>query len=186
MSKFLDNTGLSYLIGKIKDAFVAKADTTTVQGVDVDNTPTSNSTNLVTSGGVADYLNAELAGIEDVLDAILGDDTLHEQKKMDIVSASGTTLSALVNTYYNFASEVNTLAVTLPSVTDATHINNIVFMLTTGSTPAVTFAAPTGINVIAQDGFSIEASTTYEINAIFNGTAWVVAAMKLSTTPINS
>lgn len=106
--------------------------------------------------------------------------------KMAIVAASGTSLSAAVNTYYNFASEVNTLAVTLPSVTDATHINNIVFMLTTGSSPAVTFAAPSGINVIAQDGFSIEASTTYEINAIFNGVAWVIAAMKLSTTPINS
>lgn len=106
--------------------------------------------------------------------------------KMAIVAASGTSLSAAVNTYYNFASEVNTLAVTLPAVTDSTHINNIVFMLTTGSTPAVTFAAPSGIDVIAQDGFSIEASTTYEINAIFNGIAWVIAAMKLSTTPINS
>lgn len=146
----------------------------------------TSTTKYPTTKGVADYLDAELAGIEDVLDAILGDDTLHEQKKMDIVSASGTTLSAAVNTYYNFASEVNTLAVTLPSVTDSTHINNIVFMLTTGSTPAVTFAAPTGIDVIAQDGFSIEASTTYEINAIFNGTSWVIAAMKLSTTPINS
>ena len=172
MSKFLDNTGLSHLIGKIKTAFVAKADTTTVQGVDVDSTPTSNSTNLVTSGGVAGYVDAA---------------TLNEQKKMDIVSASGTSLSAAVNTYYNFASEVNTLAVTLPSVTDSTHINNIVFMLTTGSTPAVTFTASgSGVGVIAQSGFSIEASTTYEINAIFNGIAWVIAAMKLSSTPINS
>ena len=52
MSKFLDNTGLSYLIGKIKTAFVAKTDTTAVQGVDVDSTPTQNSTHLITSGGV--------------------------------------------------------------------------------------------------------------------------------------
>lgn len=152
---------------------------------DISSNKTS-TTKYPTTKGVADYLNEELENVEDVLDAILGSDTLHEQKKMDIVSASGTSLSAAVNTYYNFASEVNTLAVTLPSVTDSIHINNIVFMLTTGSAPAVTFAAPSGINVIAQDGFSIEASTTYEINAIFNGIAWVVAAMKLSTTPINS
>lgn len=70
MSKFLDNTGLSYLIGKIKDAFVAKADTTTVQGVDVDNTPTSNSTNLVTSGGVAEYVDGIVGDIETILAAI--------------------------------------------------------------------------------------------------------------------
>lgn len=144
--------------------------------------------NLVTESNVTTAvwrsLDNVVGDIDAVLDAILGADTLHEQKKMDIVSASGTTLSAAVNTYYNFASEVNTLAVTLPSVTDSTHINNIVFMLTTGSTPAVTFTAPSGINVIAQDGFSIGASTTYEINAIFNGIAWVVAAMKLNTTDI--
>jgi hypothetical protein len=102
--------------------------------------------------------------------------------KMAIISANGTTLSPSVNTYYNFASEVNTLDVTLPSVTDATHINNIVFMLTTGSAPSVTFTAPTGINVITQDGFRIDASTTYEINAIFNGVAWVIASIKLNTT----
>lgn len=106
---------------------------------------------------------------------------------MAIVSASGTTLSPAVNTYYRFDAEVGTLAITLPAITDNTHISNIVFVLTTGSSPAVTFAASgTGINVIAQDGFSIEASTTYEINAIYNGVAWVVAAMKLSSTPINS
>lgn len=110
----------------------------------------------------------------------------YAEAKMAIVAASGATLSAAVNTYYNFASEVGTLAITLPTPTDTTHISNVVFMMTTGSSPAVTFAAGTGIDVIAQDGFSIEASTTYEINAIFNGVAWVVAAMKLSSTPINS
>ena len=52
MSKFLDGTGLSDLITKIKNAFVAKADTATVTGVDIDNAPTQNSDHLVTSGGV--------------------------------------------------------------------------------------------------------------------------------------
>lgn len=135
----------------------------------------------------------EIGNVEDVLDAVLGADTLPTQRKMGIVSAVDTTdptdpittLSAAVNTYYNIPVAVGTLAITLPEVTDTTHIQNIVFMLTTGSTPAVTFAAAgTGVGVIAQDGFSIEASTTYEINAIFNGVAWVVAAMKLNTTDI--
>lgn len=52
MSKFLDGTGLTDLLNKIKNAFVAKADTTAVTGVSVDSAPTANSSNLVTSGGV--------------------------------------------------------------------------------------------------------------------------------------
>lgn len=155
----------------VKDSLDTKIDNIDVEeltAIDVDDTPTANSSNLVTSGGVYNVL-------------------LNKQDKMPISSASGTTLSAVANTYHNFTSEVNTLAITFPAVTDVTHITNIVFMLTTGTIPAITFAASgTGVNVIAQDGFSIEASTTYEINAIFNGTMWVVAAMKLSITPINS
>lgn len=108
------------------------------------------------------------------------------ESKMTIVAASGTALTASVDNYYLFSSEVGTLAITLTTPSDTTHITKAVFMLTTGASPAVTFAGASGINVIAQDGFSIEASTTYEINAIYNGVAWVVAAMKLSSTPINS
>lgn len=52
MAKFLDGTGLSDIITKIKNAFVAKADTTAVTSIGIDSTPTANSTNLVTSGGV--------------------------------------------------------------------------------------------------------------------------------------
>lgn len=52
MSKFLDETGLGHLIEKIKTAFVSKADTIPVSTIDVDTTPTANSTNLITSGGV--------------------------------------------------------------------------------------------------------------------------------------
>lgn len=59
MAKFLDGTGLSDLITKIKNAFVAKADTTAVTGVGVDSTPTASSTNLVTSGGVASALSGK-------------------------------------------------------------------------------------------------------------------------------
>ena len=59
MAKFLDGTGLSDLITKIKNAFVAKADTTAVTCVGVDSTPTASSTNLVTSGGVASALSGK-------------------------------------------------------------------------------------------------------------------------------
>lgn len=61
MASYLDGTGLGYLIGKIKAAFVAKADTTTVTSVGIDSTPTENSTNLVTSGGVKSALDGKQA-----------------------------------------------------------------------------------------------------------------------------
>lgn len=153
-------------------------------------------TNITESSGWLPCTNRELEEIQNKKITIAGNESSNSyypstkavadyaQKKIEIVAASGTTLSAAINTYYNFVSDVGTLAITFPAVTDTTHISNIVFMLTTGSTPTVTFTAPSGINVIAQDGFSIEASTTYEINAIFNGTAWVVAIMKLNTTDI--
>lgn len=59
MAKFLDGIGLTDLLNKIKNAFVAKADTTEITSVGIDSTPTTNSTNLVTSGGVA-------AALEDI------------------------------------------------------------------------------------------------------------------------
>ena len=65
MAKFLDGTGLADLLNKIKNAFVAKADTTAVTGVGVDSTPTASSTNLVTSGGVYQALQGAGA-VQDV------------------------------------------------------------------------------------------------------------------------
>ena len=49
MAKIIDNTNLGYLISKIKSAFWPKTD---VVPIGLDETPTSNSSNLVMSGGV--------------------------------------------------------------------------------------------------------------------------------------
>lgn len=156
----------------------------------------SSTTKYPTTKGVADYVEGELSDIEDALDMILGGDTLDEEKKTTIVqavdstdaTAAITTLSASVDTYYYIPIAVGTLAITLPAPIDLTHINKIVFMLTTGSTPAITFTATaisgTTPSVIAQNGFQLAASKTYEINAIFNGAAWVIAAIELTTTDI--
>ena len=57
MSSFLDGTGLGHLIEKIKAAFIAKTDTTIATSIGIDSTPTTNSTNLVTSGGVKSALD---------------------------------------------------------------------------------------------------------------------------------
>lgn len=106
--------------------------------------------------------------------------------KIPIRTASGETLSAVADTYYHFTDNVGTLAITLPVPTDRTHTASIIFTFTTGSSPAITFTTAQ-INgailpIYIQDGFTFEASTTYEVKAIFNGTAWVVSALKVSLT----
>lgn len=102
-----------------------------------------------------------------------------KEDKVAVVSASGTALAAEVGKYYKFGSAVGTLAVTLPSVSDATKVSAVTFGFTTGSSPAVTFTPPNGVPIFFSDGFSIESSSTYEVNALFNGTAWCLAMVKL-------
>lgn len=103
------------------------------------------------------------------------------EDEMSIVTqASGTTLSAALNTYYRFTYNVGTLAVTLPAVSDATKVQTVVLYLTTGSSPSVSVTAPSGVNVYYQDTYEISASSTYEINCLYNGGAWVVTAAKFT------
>ena len=102
-----------------------------------------------------------------------------KEDKVAVVSASGTALAAEVGKYYKFGSAVGTLAVALPSVSDATKVSSVVFGFTTGSSPAVTFTPPSGVPIFFSDGFSIESSSSYEVNALFNGTAWCLALIKL-------
>ena len=70
MSKKIDGTNLGYLLGLIKDFFWPKAD---VVQIGIDSTPTANSTNLVTSGGVKAYVDGAVGDIESALSTIIGD-----------------------------------------------------------------------------------------------------------------
>lgn len=90
-----------------------------------------------------------------------------------------TTLVAEVGKYYRIDVPIETLAVTLPAMTDLTTVRTVVIYLTAGTTPAVTIAAADSKDVHYQDGFEIEAGNTYEINALFNGAAWIVAGVKI-------
>ena len=103
-----------------------------------------------------------------------------KEDKMGIITVSATSLAPSVNKYYRFTADVGTLAVTLPTVTDTTKVASIVFYLTTGASPAVTFTS--SHSVVYQDGFQLDASKTYEVNALFNGSAWVLMAAEISTT----
>ena len=133
----------------------------------IDTTPTSGSDNLVTSGGVYSALQGK-ANTSDLAS---------KEDKIDIVSASGATLTAEVGKYYTL-SNVGTLAITLPTIAaGTTKVQTVTFYIAAGSTPAVTFTSTHSIYY--SDGFEIAADSTYEVSAAYNGIAWVVASVKI-------
>lgn len=104
-------------------------------------------------------------------------DLSNKEDKVDIVSASGTTLTAEVGKYYTL-SNVGTLAITLPTIASGTtKVQTVTFYIAAGSTPAVTFTSTHP--VYYSDGFEIAADSTYEINALWNGAAWIVASVTI-------
>lgn len=124
--------------------------------------------------------NIDISGKEDVTTIVAPVDSTDATLPI-------TTLTCEAGKYYRIDVAVETLAVTLPAMTDLTTVRTVVIYLTAGTTPAVTISstAPSGgsaPDVLYQDGFEIEAGSTYEINALFNGAAWIVAAVKINTS----
>ena len=107
------------------------------------------------------------------LDTLLG----KKEEITSIIQSSGTTLTAEVGKYYRFDVPIDTLTITLPTMTDTTTAKTVVFYLTAGSTPAVTFSSTHP--VYYSDGFEIAADSTYEVNALWNGAVWIVASITI-------
>lgn len=176
MGKYIGATGLAYLWGKIKTLVAGKANTSDLATVatsgsynDLSNTPTIPTvpTNVSAFVNDAGYLTShqDISGKED---------------KIGITAGSGTSLTASANTYYRFASAVGTLAVTLPVPSDTTHLSTVILCFTTGSSTAVTFTSSATIKY--KDGYAIEASTMYEVNALYNGSEWIIMSTKIATS----
>lgn len=91
-------------------------------------------------------------------------------------STAVSTLTAEVGKYYRFDVAVETLAITLPTMTGVTNVKTITFYMTGGTTPGVTFTSTH--NVYLAD-FTIESGKTYEVNAAWNGASWIVAAVNI-------
>ena len=92
-------------------------------------------------------------------------------------SAAVSTLTAEVGKYYRFDVPVETLAITLPTMTGVTSVKTITFYMTGGTTPGVTFTSTHDVHLA--DGFEIKSGKTYEVNALWNGTAWIVASVTI-------
>lgn len=115
-------------------------------------------------GQLAKYKQLEdqqLAGKEDALTVV--------------TQGSTATLTAALGKYYRFTTNVGTLAITLPAVSDATKVQGVMFSFTTGSSPAVTISSADSKTIKYFSDYAIEASKRYELNCIFNGTEWVIA-----------
>ena len=93
---------------------------------------------------------------------------------IETISTAVSTLSAQVGKYYKFTQNVGTLAVTLPAVTSSI-VQGCVLYFTTGTTPSVTFTSADSSPIEYFKDYAIEASKTYELNCMFNGTKWTIA-----------
>jgi len=89
-----------------------------------------------------------------------------------------TTLTTEAGKYYRIDVPVETLNVTLPAIANNAKVGTVVLHLTGGTAPAITISAPNK-HVFYQDNYKIETGKTYEINALFNGLAWVVTVVEI-------
>lgn len=100
-------------------------------------------------------------------------DVSGKEDKQDIISSSGTTLSAEIGKYYRRTS-VGTLTITLPTITGATKVQGVTFMLQTSSSPSVTFRTANSATINYQKDFAVEANGKYEVTALWNGSEWTL------------
>lgn len=105
-----------------------------------------------------------------------------KQDKTSIVSvdSNASSLTCETDKYYRLDTAVDTFSITLPTITDVGTVKSVVIFLTTGTTPAITISSthPVYYNY----GFNLDAGKTYEINALWNGAAWVVANVEIVTS----
>lgn len=88
-----------------------------------------------------------------------------------------TTLTCEVGKYYRIDVPVETLAVTLPTMTDNSTVRSVTIYMTGGTTPGVTFTSTHDVHLA--DGFEVKSGMTYEVNAAWNGLAWIVASITI-------
>ena len=92
-------------------------------------------------------------------------------------STAISTLTAEVGKYYRLDAGVETLSITLPTMTNVTSVKTITFYMTGGTTPATTWTSTH--NVYKAKGFEIKTGCTYEVSAAWNGSAWVVTQVEI-------
>ena len=98
--------------------------------------------------------------------------------RIGVVQCAPSTIPSTLakDTYYNVTGTVSSLSLVLPDMDDTTHLHAISVFFTTGTgTPTVTITSEGSHSISYFSGYSISASTTYELNIMWNGTKWIVA-----------
>lgn len=126
----------------------------------LDQAPTSGSTNFLTSGTIYNALQAV-------------------QTTALARGAAPSTQLVSLGTYYCYTTAVESLVITLPAIVGATDIKGAVFFFQTGTLAngsgiSIT-CEDTTVDILAYDGFEWADDTIYELNFIWNGTAWIMA-----------
>lgn len=124
-------------------------------------------------------MNGNSKGTSGVVDlGTVVTDVTGKEDKMSIDSTAKTaSFTALVGKYYTVNVANNgSVAVTLPtSGFTTTDIQSIVFLVTLGSGTASCTFSPVAMTA---EG-TLDASSTYEVNALWNGTGWYISFVKL-------
>lgn len=90
-----------------------------------------------------------------------------------------TSLTCETGKYYKVEVAVETINIMLPAITNNSNVQTVVLFLTAGTTPAVTFTSQNGANILYHEGYGIASGRTYEINCLWNGSAWVIASLEI-------
>lgn len=94
------------------------------------------------------------------------------------VQQGATALACEIGKYYKVHSPADTFSITLPGSPDTNIVQSIVIFLVMGSNTVVTISS-SAVDVFFQYGFELKQGRAYEINAIHNGGAWVIAATEI-------
>ena len=104
-----------------------------------------------------------------------------KEDKVAIDSTAKTaSFSASVGNYYfvNIAAS-GSVTITLTTPSDNTKLSSATFLVTTSTSPALTFSAASGVDIYKSTSYSIESSKVYEINAMWNGSSWCIASVEM-------
>ena len=102
----------------------------------------------------------------------------NKEDKTGIVSCTVSNLPATlsVSAYYSITDAVSNMTLNLPAITDNSNLSVVAICFTTSTgTPSVTITSANSANIAYFSGYTISASTTYELNIMWNGTKWIVA-----------
>ena len=117
----------------------------------------------------------------DTLDDVLADKQTaidSKEDRMTIVSSptiTNNTLAAAVGNYY-MLTNVGNLTISLPTPASG-KVETIVFFAAINASGPPTFSTS---ETVYTSGDTLEASKTFEINALWNGAAWCIAATELN------